>query len=60
MMRTKPTELHTLDTDSHKLHYAQKEVILSAGTFASPLLLMKSGIGPENILNAAGVRSFFV
>lgn len=34
---------------------AQKEIILSAGIFSSPLLLMKSGIGPESVLNAAEV-----
>lgn len=35
--------------------HANKEVILSTGTYSSPLLLMKSGIGPESILNAAEV-----
>ncbi|MDI6024769.1 GMC family oxidoreductase [Corticibacterium sp. UT-5YL-CI-8] len=31
-------------------------VILSAGALESPALLMRSGIGPEDILDAAGVR----
>lgn len=39
-----------------QIAYAQKEIILSAGAFSSPLLLMKSGIGPESVLNAAEVR----
>lgn len=38
-----------------QIAHASKEVILSAGTYSSPLLLMKSGIGPESILNAAEV-----
>lgn len=34
---------------------ARKEVIVSAGTFHTPQLLERSGIGPEDILEAAGV-----
>jgi len=34
---------------------ARKEVILSAGAFNSPQLLMLSGIGPEDNLKAIGV-----
>lgn len=40
-----------------QIAHAQKEIILSAGVFSSPLLLMKSGIGPESVLNAAEVRT---
>jgi len=40
-----------------QITYASKEIILSAGTFSSPLLLMKSGIGPVDQLEAAGVKS---
>lgn len=39
-----------------QIAYAKNEIILSAGAFSSPLLLMKSGIGPESILNDAEVR----
>lgn len=38
-----------------QIAHAQNEIILSAGAYSSPLLLMKSGIGPESTLNAAEV-----
>ncbi|XP_037036059.1 oxygen-dependent choline dehydrogenase 1-like [Bradysia coprophila] len=38
-----------------QLAHAEKEIILSAGAFSSPLLLMKSGIGPVAVLNAAEI-----
>ena len=34
---------------------AAKEVILSAGAVGSPAILLRSGIGPEDILKSAGV-----
>lgn len=41
---------------NEKFHvFANKKVILSAGAIGSPQLLQLSGIGPANILKAAGV-----
>jgi choline dehydrogenase len=36
--------------------HARREVIVSAGTIATTNLLMKSGIGPGEVLKAAGVK----
>ncbi|XP_037935900.1 glucose dehydrogenase [FAD, quinone]-like [Teleopsis dalmanni] len=41
--------------DNYYKIYARKEVILSAGSFNSPQLLMLSGVGPADNLNAIGV-----
>jgi choline dehydrogenase len=38
-----------------QIAYATKEVIVSAGAFSSPLLLMKSGVGPVAVLEAAEI-----
>ncbi|KAG4076679.1 hypothetical protein HA402_001966 [Bradysia odoriphaga] len=38
-----------------QIAHATKEIILSAGTYGSPLLLMKSGIGPVSVLNSAEI-----
>ncbi|ODM93389.1 Glucose dehydrogenase [FAD, quinone] [Orchesella cincta] len=35
--------------------YAKKEIIISAGTYGSPVLLMRSGIGPKDVLEAAKI-----
>ncbi|ODM93744.1 Glucose dehydrogenase [FAD, quinone] [Orchesella cincta] len=35
--------------------YATKEVIVSAGAYGSPMLLMKSGIGPKEVLESSGI-----
>lgn len=35
---------------------ANNEVIVSAGAHASPMLLIRSGVGPSDVLNEAGIR----
>jgi choline dehydrogenase len=39
----------------HNYFFANKEVILSAGCYGSPLILIKSGIGPKEELNKLGI-----
>ncbi|KAF2003327.1 GMC oxidoreductase [Amniculicola lignicola CBS 123094] len=36
--------------------YARKEVILAAGAVQTPQLLQRSGIGPKDVLDAAGIK----
>jgi len=36
--------------------YASKEIVLSGGAFQTPLLLMKSGVGPVETLEEPNLR----
>ncbi|CAL8130334.1 unnamed protein product [Orchesella dallaii] len=38
-----------------QITHASKEVIISSGSYGSPILLMKSGVGPRNQLEEAGI-----
>lgn len=42
-----------------QIAHAKKEVIVSAGSFGSPILLTKSGIGQQDVLKAAKVSHIF-
>lgn len=42
------------------MSHASKEVIISAGTISSPMLLIKSGIGPKDILEKAEVEFLWI
>jgi choline dehydrogenase-like flavoprotein len=35
---------------------AKQEVILAAGTFNSPVILQRSGVGPKDLLKSAGIE----
>lgn len=39
----------------HKIANARREIIVCGGSFASPAILMRSGIGPQETLRAAGI-----
>ncbi|MBV9510872.1 MAG: GMC family oxidoreductase N-terminal domain-containing protein [Caulobacteraceae bacterium] len=41
------------------VYRVRREVILSAGALASPVILMRSGVGPRKVLEAAGVPVLF-
>ncbi|MGB8812084.1 MAG: GMC family oxidoreductase N-terminal domain-containing protein [Paracoccaceae bacterium] len=52
---TRATGLHIHHARQRKTLTANREVILSAGTFGSPQILHLSGIGPEEELRAHGI-----
>lgn len=44
------------ENGTRKTVYASREVILTAGTYGSPAILLRSGIGPKSELEAAGIN----
>jgi choline dehydrogenase len=53
--RKAATGLHCLERGEEVTYHANREVILSAGVFESPRLLMLSGIGPVEQLRPQGI-----
>ncbi|MGI9292462.1 MAG: GMC family oxidoreductase N-terminal domain-containing protein, partial [Pseudomonadales bacterium] len=53
---TRATGIEYLQRKQTHRVYAAKEVILSAGSIGSPMLLQMSGVGPGAVLQAAGVK----
>ncbi|KAI2480114.1 Choline dehydrogenase [Pyrenophora tritici-repentis] len=44
-------------TGKCQIFNAKKEVVLAAGTIATPKLLQLSGVGPESVMKPAGIRT---
>lgn len=58
-MRGQDNEVYGVEYERHgisKTAFANKEVIISAGSIGSPKLLLISGIGPKEHLESVGVR----
>ena len=55
-LKAKGVQFVSRSDKSVKQVYARKEVILAAGSVFTPQLLQLSGIGPKDVLGAAGVR----
>jgi choline dehydrogenase-like flavoprotein len=55
-LKAKGVQFVSRSDKSTKQVYARKEVILAAGAVFTPQLLQLSGIGPRDVLTAAGVR----
>jgi choline dehydrogenase-like flavoprotein len=53
----KVTGVEYIKDGKHKTVKVRKEVIVSAGTIQSPQILMLSGIGPKEQLQAVGTCS---
>lgn len=50
------TGVETLSPDGvRKTFFAKKEVIISGGSYCSPAILLRSGIGPKNDLETHGI-----
>lgn len=54
--RNRATGISVEASGKSRVIQARKEVILSAGSIASPALLQRSGIGDENHLASAGIK----
>ncbi|KAH9862368.1 hypothetical protein J1614_011022 [Plenodomus biglobosus] len=51
------TGVATMSKDGKKIEYkARKEVLVTAGAYCSPLILMRSGIGPQEQLEKHGIQ----
>jgi len=46
-----------VEIEGQKQQFFARHIILSAGSVNSPAILMRSGIGPRNTLNKAGIRT---
>lgn len=54
-LKAKGVQFVSSSDDSVKRVWARREVILAAGAVFTPQLLQLSGIGPKDVLNAAGI-----
>lgn len=45
--KTRASGVVTQTSDGSRIYYARKEIIISAGAYCSPAILLRSGIGPK-------------